>query len=107
MITFQIKNSCKPTSFMLDKYDIPAEKISLVLSCLGVQGRNKCVDLYVLRCWNVLVVAVERDEEVDFAVFQEVIMTSIARRWGTELYSSPSSLHSFPEKMMRSVLGFL
>ena len=83
-------NSCKTTSLMLDKYDIPAEKISLVLSCLGVQGRNKCVDLYVLRCWNVLVVAVERDEEVDFGVFQEVIMTSIAQRWGTELYSSPS-----------------
>ena len=88
MITFKI-NSCK-TSIMLDTYNIPAERISLVLSCLGVQGRNKCVDLYVLRCWNVLVVAVERDEEVDFGVFQEVIMTSIARRWGTELYSPPS-----------------
>jgi hypothetical protein len=71
-------------------YSSSAEKISLVLSCLGVQGRNKCVDLYVLRCWNVLVVAAERDEEVDFSVFQEVIMTSIARKWGTELYSSPS-----------------
>ena len=50
---------------MLDKYDIPAEKISLVLSCLGVQGRNKCVDLYVSRCWNVLVAVVGQDEEVD------------------------------------------
>ena len=75
---------------MLDKYDIPAEKISLVLSCLDVQGKNKCVHLYVSRCWNVPVAVVEQDEEGDFGVFQEVIMTSIAQRWGTELCSSPS-----------------
>ena len=75
---------------MLDTYNIPAERISLVLSCLGVQGRNKCVDLCVSRCWNVMVAVVGQDEEVDFGVFQVVIMTSIAQRWGTELYSSPS-----------------
>ena len=75
---------------MLDKYDIPAEKISLVLSCLGVQGKNKYVDLHVLRYWNVLVAVVGQDEEADFVVVRVVIMTSIARRWGTELYSSPS-----------------
>ena len=75
---------------MLDRYDIPAEKISLVLSCLGVQGKNKYVDLHVLRYWNVLVAVLGPDEEVDFVVVRVVIMTSIARRWGTELYLSHS-----------------
>ena len=74
MITVKINNSYKTTS-MLDRYDKPAEKISLVLSCLGVQDRNKCVDLYVSRRWNVLVAVVGQDEEVDFGAFQVVIMT--------------------------------
>ena len=69
------KNQHYKTTSMLDRYDIPAEKISLVLSCLGVQDRNKCVDLYVSRCWNVLVAVVGQDEEVDFGAFQVVIMT--------------------------------
>ena len=90
MITFQIKNSCETTSIMLDTYNIPAEKISLVLSCLGVQGKSMCVDLYASRCWNVLVAVGGQDEEADFVVFRVVIMTSIDRRWETELYSSPS-----------------
>ena len=81
-----VKIKIYKTTSMLDRYDIPAEKISLVLSCLDVQGKNKCVDLYVLRCWNVLVVVVEQDEEADFGVLQEVIMTSIAQRLGMELY---------------------
>ena len=90
MITFKINPHSYKTTSILDRYDLPAEKISLVLFCLGVQGRNKCFDLYVSWCWNVLVAVVGQDEEVDFGVFQEVIMTSIAQRWGTELYSSPS-----------------